>query len=233
MVIETVTGTNGILPPPEGWLRGLRDLLDRHGILLVCDEVMCGFGRTGKMFAYEHGGIVPDILTMAKGLTSAYAPLGAVGVRDEIADHFRKNVFWGGLTYNSHPLGLAAAEAAIGVLRDENLVENAACMGKVMRAEMDRMMEKHPSVKAGRCIGLFGMMDIRKNSAGEPFAPYNGASPVMGRLGAFFRDNGLFTFIRWGSFMCNPPLCITEAELEEGFAVIDRGLEITDAAFEG
>lgn len=233
MVIETVTGTNGILPPPEGWLRGLRDLLDRHGILLVCDEVMCGFGRTGKMFAFEHGGVVPDILTMAKGLTSAYAPLGAVGVRDEIADHFRKNVFWGGLTYNSHPLGLAAAEAAVGVLRDENLVENAARMGVVMRAEMDRMAEKHPSVKAGRCIGLFGMMDIRKNSAGEPFAPYNGSSPVMDRLGAFFRDNGLFTFIRWGSFMCNPPLCITEAELEEGFAVIDRGLEITDEAFEG
>jgi len=233
LVIETVTGTNGILPPPEGYLRGLRDLLDRHGILLVCDEVMCGFGRTGKMFAFEHGNILPDILTMAKGLTSAYAPLGAVGVRDGIADHFRKNVFWGGLTYNSHPLGLAAAEAAIGVLRDENLVENAARMGAVMRGEMDRLKEKHRSVKAGRCIGLFGMMDVQKNSAGEPFAPYNGTSPVMDSLAAFFRDNGLFTFIRWGSFMCNPPLCITEEELREGFAVIDRGLEVTDAAFEG
>jgi taurine---2-oxoglutarate transaminase len=233
LFIETVTGTNGVLPPPEGYLEGLRALLDRHGILLVCDEVMCGFGRTGKMFAFEHGGILPDIVTMAKGLTSSYAPLGAVGLRDPIAGHFRKNVFWGGLTYNSHPLGLAAAEAAIGVLRDEGLVENAARLGVVMRSEMDRLRGKHPSVKEGRNIGLFGMVDVRKNSAGEPFAPYNGSSPVMDRLGGFFRDNGLFTFIRWGSFMCNPPLCITEEELLEGFSIIDRGLDLTDEAFEG
>ena len=139
LFIETVTGTNGILPPPDGYLKGLRELLDRHGILLVCDEVMCGFGRTGKMFAFEYGGITPDILTMAKGLTSSYAPLGAVGVTDAIAEHFEKNVFWGGLTYNSHPLGLAAAEAAVRVLIDEGIVENAARMGKVMRAEMDRL----------------------------------------------------------------------------------------------
>ncbi len=233
LFIETVTGTNGILPPPDGYLKGLRELLDRHGILLVCDEVMCGFGRTGKMFAFEYGGITPDILTMAKGLTSSYAPLGAVGVTDAIAEHFEKNVFWGGLTYNSHPLGLAAAEAAVRVLIDEGIVENAARMGKVMRAEMDRLKEKHPSVREGRCIGLFGMIDVRKNASGEPFAPYNGSSPVMNELGAFFRDNGLFTFIRWGSFMCNPPLCITEEELRGGFSIIDRGLDITDKAFEG
>jgi len=232
MFIETVTGTNGILPPPAGFLQGLRKLLDKHGILLVCDEVMCGFGRTGKMFAFEHGGIVPDILTMAKGLTSAYAPLGAVGVSDAIAQHFRENVFAGGLTYNSHPLGLAAAEAAIAVLHEEGLIENAARLEVVMREEMGRLQDKHPSIKEGRCIGLFGMMDVRKNSAGEPFAPYNGTSPVMERLGAFFRENGLFTFIRWGSFMCNPPLCITEEELRGGFDIIDRGLEITDEAFE-
>jgi len=233
MFIETVTGTNGILPPPEGFLKGLRELLDRHGILLVCDEVMCGFGRTGKMFAFEHGGIVPDIVTMAKGLTSSYCPLGAVGVSDRIAAHFRENVFWGGLTYNSHPLGLATAEAAIKALRDDGLVENAARLGKVMRSEMDRLKEKHPSVKTGRNIGLFGMIDVQKNSAGEPFAPYNGSSPVMDKLGAFFRENGIFTFIRWGSFMCNPPLCITEEELLDAFSIIDRGLDLTDAAFEG
>jgi taurine--2-oxoglutarate transaminase len=113
MIIETVIGTNGILPPPKGWLQGLRALLDKHGILLICDEVMCGFGRTGKMFAFEHGDIVPDILTMAKGLTSSYLPLGAMGVRDKIADHFRNNVFWGGLTYNAHALCLATAEAVL------------------------------------------------------------------------------------------------------------------------
>jgi taurine---2-oxoglutarate transaminase len=231
MFVETVTGTNGVQPPPVGYLQGLKKLLEKHGILLVCDEVMAGFGRTGKMFAFEHYGIVPDVLTMAKGLTSAYAPLGAVAVTDPIAKHFEENVFWGGLTYNSHCVGLAAAEAAIQVLLDEELVENAAKMQHVMRAEMDRLQERHPSVKEGRALGLFGMIDVQKNSKGEPMAPYNGSHPAMQELGKFFRDNGLFTFVRWGSFMCNPPLCITEEQLREGFAIIDRGLEITDAAF--
>ncbi len=233
MIIETVTGTNGILPPPEGYLKGLRELLNKYNILLICDEVMCGFGRTGKMFAFEHGDIVPDILTMAKGLTSSYVPLGAMAVSDAIAEHFRENVFWGGLTYNSHPVGLAAAEAVINVIRDEGLVENAARLQKVMRSEMDRLIEKHPSAKAGRALGLFGMMDLQKNSQGEPLAPYNGTHPAMGELGAFFREEGLFTFVRWGSFMCNPPLCINEAQLREGFEIIDRGLDITDRAFTG
>ena len=233
MFIEPVTGTNGILPPPAGYLQGLRALLDKYGILLVADEVMAGFGRTGKLFAFEHGGIVPDIVTMAKGLTSSYAPLGAMGVSDAIAAHFRDNVFWGGLTYNSHCLGLATAEAAIKVLIDEGMIDNAARLGGVMRSEMDRLQAKHPSVREGRCIGLFGMIDIQKNSAGERIAPYNGTHPAMGELGRFFRDEGLFTFIRWGSFMCNPPLCITEDELLVGFEIIDRGLDITDAAFEG
>ena len=233
MIIETVTGTNGILPPPAGYLEGLRALLDSHGILLICDEVMAGFGRTGKLFAFEHGGIVPDIVTMAKGLTSSYVPLGAMGVRDHIADFFHKNVFWGGLTYSAHPVGLAAAEAAIRVLLDEGMVENAARLEPVMRGEMDRLEERHPSVKTGRCIGLFGMVDLQKNSSGEPLAPYNGSHPMMEALSRFFLDNGLFTFVRWGSFMCNPPLCITEKQLREAFEIVDRGLEITDEAFEG
>jgi taurine--2-oxoglutarate transaminase len=233
MIIETVTGTNGILPPPAGYLEGLSELLDRHGILLICDEVMAGFGRTGKLFAFEHGGIVPDIVTMAKGMTSSYVPLGAMGVRDHIADHFRSNTFWGGLTYSAHPVSLAAAEAAIRVLIDEGMVENAARLENVMRAEMDRMKERHPSVKTGRCIGLFGMMDLQKNSAGEPIAPFNGSHPAMKKLGKFFLDNGLFTFVRWGSFMCNPPLCITEEQIHDAFEIIDRGLEITDQAYQG
>ena len=232
MFIETVTGTNGILPPPKGYLKGLRELLTKHGILLVCDEVMAGWGRTGKMFAFEHGDIVPDIVTMAKGLTSSYIPLGAMGVSDAIAEHFQKNVFWGGLTYNSHALALATADAVMDVMEEEGLVENAARLESVMRSEMDRLQAKHPSVKAGRCIGLFGMMDIQKNSAGDPMAPYNGAHPAMGELNAFFRDNGLFTFIRWGSFMCNPPLCITQEQLLECFDIIDRALDITDRHYE-
>ncbi|MCA9682108.1 MAG: aminotransferase class III-fold pyridoxal phosphate-dependent enzyme [Myxococcales bacterium] len=233
VIIETVVGTNGILPPPKGWLQGLRKLLDRHGILLICDEVMCGWGRTGKLFAVEHYDVVPDILTMAKGLTSSYVPLGAMGVRKPIADHFRDHVFWGGLTYNAHPFACAVALAAVDVLVGEGMVENAARMQTVVRAEMDRLQAKHPSFGAGRCLGLFGIIDVRKNSRGESIAPYDGTHPAMGKLANFFRDEGLFTFVRWGSFMCNPPLCITEEQLGEGFAIIDRGLDITDEAFEG
>jgi len=233
MFIETVTGTNGILAPPEGYLKGLKALLEKYGILLVCDEVMAGFGRTGKMFAFEHGDIVPDICTMAKGLTSAYAPLGCMAVSDDIANHFRENVFWGGLTYSCHALSMATAEAVLQVMLDEDMVGNAERMGVVMREEMDRLVAKHPSVREGRCIGLFGMMDVQKNSRGDLIAPYNGSHPAMTAFGKYLRDNGLFTFVRWSHFMCNPPLCITEEQLREAFAIIDRGLDITDEAFEG
>lgn len=232
MFVETVVGTNGILAPPRGWLQGLRALLDKHGILLVCDEVMCGWGRTGKLFAVEHYNVVPDILTMAKGLTSSAVPLGAMGVRAKIADHFRDHVFWGGLTYNAHPFACNVALAAIDALIDEGMVENAATLEHVMRSEMDRLTAKHRSVRGGRCIGLFGMIDVQRNAAGDSIAPYDGTHPAMQQLAAFFREQGLFTFVRWGSFMCNPPLCITEAQLREGFEIIDRGLDITDAAFE-
>jgi taurine--2-oxoglutarate transaminase len=233
MIVETVVGTNGILPPPRGWMQGLRALLDRHGILLICDEVMCGFGRTGKMFAVEHYGVVPDILTMAKGLTSSVVPLGAMGVRRKIAEHFRDNVFWGGLTYNAHPFACAIALAAVDVLVDEGMVENAARLEGVVRAQFERLKAKHPSVHTGRCIGLFGIIDIRKNSNDDPIARYDQSHPAMNELAAFFRKQGLFTFVRWNSFMCNPPLCITEEQLLEGFEIIDRGLAITDAVFEG
>jgi taurine---2-oxoglutarate transaminase len=232
MFIESVVGTNGILPPPKGYLKGLRALLDKYGILLVCDEVMSGFGRTGKMFAFEHGDIVPDIVTMAKGLTSSYIPLGCMGVSDAIADYFRDNVFWGGLTYNCHALCMGTALAAVNVLVEEGLVENAARLETTLKSEMARMKAKHRSVRSYRAIGLFGMVDIQKNAQGDRIAPYNGTHPAMGEFGRYLRDNGMFTFIRWGSFMCNPPLCITEAQLKEGFEIIDRALEITDAAFE-
>jgi len=232
MFVETVVGTNGILPPPRGWLQGLRALLDQHGILLVCDEVMCGFGRTGKMFAVEHYDVVPDILTMAKGLTSSYVPLGAMGVRRKIADYFRENVFWGGLTYNAHAYACAVALAAVDTLVEERMVENAARLEGVVLREIDRLKAKHRSVRGGRCIGLFGIIEIQKNAKGEPIARYDGSHPAMQKLAAFFRAEGLFTFVRWDSFMCNPPLCITEEQLLEGFAIIDRGLDITDEAWE-
>ncbi len=233
MIIETVTGTNGILVPPKGYLKGLRALLDKYGILLICDEVMAGFGRTGKMFAFEHDDIVPDILTMAKGLTSSYLPMGAVGVSDPIAEFFQDHVYWGGLTYSAHALCCAAAIASVEVIIEENLLENTVKMGEVIRGHMQRMKDKHPSVGGFRQIGLFGMMDIRKNAAGEPMAPYNGAHESMTKLAGFFIDNNLFTFVRWASFMCNPPLCINEAQIAEAFEVIDRGLDITDSYYEG
>ncbi|MDP1661443.1 MAG: aminotransferase class III-fold pyridoxal phosphate-dependent enzyme [Phycisphaerales bacterium] len=233
MIIETVTGTNGILPPPEGYLQGLKALLDRHGILLICDEVMCGWGRTGKLFAFEHGGIVPDIVTMAKGLTSSYMPLGVMAVSDRIANHFRENVFWGGLTYNAHPMCLAAAEAAIEVLIDEKLVENAVRMGEVMRGHMTRLAARHRCVRTHRNIGLFGLIELRKNARNELLVPYNGAHPVMPKVGRFFRDNGLFTLTQGSGIMCNPPLCINEAEMAEAFGVIDGGLGLVDEVYEG
>ena len=227
--VETVTGTNGILTPPPGWLEGVRELCTRHGILLVCDEVMCGFGRTGKMFAFEHTGAVPDILTMAKGLTSSYAPLGAMGVSDAIADHFRKEVFWGGLTYNSHALSLATAEAVLDVIEEEKLVEHAAALGPVMREEMDRLQDRHPCVRDARNIGLFGIVELADGN-GDRLVPYRGAHPAMKELNAAFRANGLFTLVWGGTFFCNPPLIITEAELRDGFAIVDRSLEVVDRA---
>ncbi len=233
MFIETVTGTNGILAPPKGYLQGLKKLLEKYGILLVCDEVMCGFGRTGKLFAFQHGDIVPDIVTLAKGLTSSYMPLGVMGVSDKIANHFRENVFFGGLTYNAHPMCLAAALAAVEVLIDEKMVENSAKMGEVMRGHMERMQQKHKSVRGHRNIGLFGLIDLRKNSKNERLVPYAGAHPVMAKLGKFFKDEGLFTMLQWSTVMCNPPLCVNEAQIAEGFEIIDRGLSLVDEVFEG
>ena len=232
MFIETVTGTNGILPPPKGYLKGLKKLLEKHGILLVCDEVMCGWGRTGKLFAFEHGDIVPDILTMAKGLTSSYLPLGVMALSDPIAAHFRENVFYGGLTYNAHPMCLAAADAVIDVIESEKLVENSARMGEVMQGQMARLAKKHRSVREHRNIGLFGIIELRKNQGGDRLVPYDGSHPAMASLGKFFRENGLYTILQWGGVMCNPPLSINEAQLAEGFEIIDRGLSIVDAAFE-
>ena len=233
MIIEPVTGTNGILPPPEGYLQGLRDLLDKHGILLICDEVMAGFGRTGKWFAFEHGDVVPDIVTMAKGLTSGYVPLGAVAVRDGIADHFRENVFWGGLTYNSHAFACATALAVIDVMEEEDLPGRAAALEPLVRRHMAELAGNHPCFKASRSIGLFGMIDLQRDSAGTPAAPYNGTSEAMGAMAAHIRERGLFTFLRWGHVMCNPPLIITEAQLDEGYEIIDEGLSKVDAFFDG
>jgi taurine---2-oxoglutarate transaminase len=230
--VETVTGTNGVLPPPAGYMEGLRRICDQHGILLVCDEVMCGFGRTGKLYAFEHYNIVPDIVTLAKGLTSSYLPLGAVGLSDAVAAYFKDNVFAGGLTYNSHPMLLACAEANVQVMLDEGMIDNAARLEHVMKAQFARLQARHPTFKEGRAIGLFGMIDLQKNAQGEPLCPYNGTSEAMSALARALDEAGIFTFLRWASFTCIPPLCITEAQLVETFDTIDRCLEVTDRYFE-
>jgi taurine--2-oxoglutarate transaminase len=232
--IETVTGTNGLIVPPDGYLQGLRKICDAHGILLVCDEVMCGLGRTGAWFAVDHWNVVPDMITMAKGLTSAYLPLGAVAVSEKIASYFDRNVFYGGLTYNAHPMSLAAAEACLQVMKDDDLIAHTLRMGRVLRELHQEMLRKHPSVGDARSIGLFGVLElVRNRRTKEPMAPFNQTSPEMQRLGAFLREAGMYAFINWNNLFTNPPLCITEEQLYESFAIIDRGLEITDAAVEG
>jgi taurine--2-oxoglutarate transaminase len=230
-ILEPVTGTNGILIPPDGYLQGIRKLCDKYGILLIADEVMAGFGRTGEWFAVNHWNVVPDLICMAKGLTASYLPLGAVGMRRPIADHFKDKVFYGGLTYNSHPMGCATALATIRVYEEDNLIENARKMGSVMNQLGAEMKAKHPSVGAYRSIGLFGIFElIRSRKTRQPMAPFNGTSDEMAALGRFFRENGLYTLVRWNTFFTNPPLCINEQQLREAFAIIDCGLDITDKA---
>jgi taurine--2-oxoglutarate transaminase len=234
ILVESVVGTNGVLVPPDGYMQGLRALCDRHGILLIADEVMSGFGRTGEWFAVDHWKVVPDLLVMAKGLTSAYVQLGAVGIRPAIVRHFRDTVYYGGLTYNSHPLACAAALATIRVYEEDDLIARARAMGRVMRERMQALESKHPSVGAVRSIGLFGIFElVRDRRTYEPMAPFNGTSDEMAALGRFFRERGLYTFVRWNTFFANPPLCITEGEMDEAFAIVDEGLEITDEAVKG
>jgi taurine--2-oxoglutarate transaminase len=198
---------------------------------MIADEVMSGFGRTGTWFAIDHWGIVPDLITMAKGLTSSYVPLGAVGMRRHIAEYFRDTVFPSGLTYNSHPLGCATALAVIAVMEQDRLVERARDRGRLLASLQQEMAARHPSVGAVRSIGLFGVVElVRNRTTGEPMAPFNGTSPEMTALARFFRDEGLYTVVRWNYFFTNPPLIITEDQLREAFKIIDRGLAITDAA---
>lgn len=232
--LETVVGTNGILIPPDGYLEGVRDLCDTYGILMVCDEVMAGFGRTGKWFAVDHWGVTPDLMTMAKGLTSSYLPLGAVGMRDHIAQAMETKMFYGGLTYSSHPVSLAAALATIGVYEADDLLGNSARMGEVMRRHHEALAARHPSVGAHRNIGLFGILDlVRSQDPWTPMTPFNGTSDEMKAIGKYFRDNGLYAMLANNSIHTNPPLCITEEQLAEGFAVIDKALDIADQAVAG
>jgi taurine--2-oxoglutarate transaminase len=233
-VLETVTGTNGILIPPDGYLQGLREICDKHGILLICDEVMAGLGRTGAWFAVDHWNLVPDLMTMAKGLTSAYLPLGAVAIGPKVKEFYQDRVFYGGLTYSAHPMCLAAAVATLRVMKEDDIVGHTRKMGEVLKQLHAEMVRKHPSVGEARSIGLFGCLELVKNRrTKEPMAPYGGSSPEMQKLGAFLRDHGIYNFTWYNFLHTNPPLTVTEPQLREVFAVIDQALAITDAAVTG
>jgi taurine--2-oxoglutarate transaminase len=198
---------------------------------MIADEVMCGFGRTGEWFAVDHWDVVPDLMSTAKGLTSSYLPLGAVAISPRIAGHFEDHVFYGGLTYNSHPLSCAAAMAAIQVLEDDDLVGNAKRLDPVLRRHHEELAAKHPSVGLHRNIGLFGIVElVTDRDTMTPLSPYNVNNDTMVAINRALLDRGVFTMIRWNGIMTNPPLCITEEQLEEGFEAIDEALVIADQA---
>lgn len=233
IMLEPVTGTNGIIIPPEGYLQGVRDLCDHYHILLIADEVMSGFGRTGEWFAVEHWMVVPDLMTMAKGLSSGYAPLGAVAMRENIADFFSDRIYYGGLTYNSHPISLASAIANIEVMIEDNLVAHSKKMGYVLETHLDNLKGRHPSVSDVRSIGLFGAIELgNEQKTQSPLGSFGQVPAGMKNFKAYTIEMGVFLFVRWNIILIIPPLIISEDQLSKGMEVIDEGLNIFDEAFQ-
>jgi len=232
VILETVTGTNGIIPPPDGYLHAIREVCDRHGILLICDEVMAGFGRTGKWFAVDNWDVVPDILTVAKGINSGYVPLGAMIIRKPLADWVRSRYFPGGLTYAGHPLACASAVASIEAFREEEVVENAAEVGGYIGQRLRELEGRHPAIGEVRGLGCFwGIELVKSRETREMLVPYNAsgetAAPVA-RLAKAALDRGLYLMTHWNVIMVCPPLTITREELDEGLAVLDEVLTLVD-----
>src|SRR5213592_1926665 len=237
VILETVTGTNGIIVPPDGYLQSIREVCDRHGILLICDEVMAGFGRTGRWFAVDNWNVVPDILTMAKGINSGYVPLGAMAIREPLAAWVRGKYFAGGLTYSGHPLACAVGVASIEAFREEGIVEHAAELGPVFESLLGELQEKHPSVGEVRGLGCFwGLELVRDRATREPLVPFNAsgeaAAPVA-RLAKAALESGLYLMTHWNVVMVCPPLTITRDELAEGMAMLDDALSIADEYYAG
>jgi taurine--2-oxoglutarate transaminase len=220
--MEGVTGSNGLLVPPDDYWPRIRQICDKYGILLVSDEVMSGWGRTGKWFAVDHWDVVPDMITTAKGLTAGYVPLGAVIVSDAIAKYFEDKMLWCGLTYSGHPLACAAGVATIEVYEEDQLIENAARVGDYLGQRLEQIKASHPSVGDVRYIGLFSALEIVKDKTSK--APIDPLTEVF----KFLKEHGLFTFVFHNILFVVPPLCITEAQLDEGLAIIEQALEITD-----
>ncbi|MBK3595520.1 MULTISPECIES: aspartate aminotransferase family protein [Streptomyces] len=233
VVLETIPGTAGIMPPPPGYLAGVREICDRYGIVFVLDEVMAGFGRTGAWFAADHDGVVPDLMTFAKGVNSGYVPLGGVAINAEIAATFETRPYPGGLTYSGHPLACAAAVATLGVMEDEKTVENAAHLGEhVLGPGLRELAGRHPSVGEVRGLGAFWALElVRDRETREPLVPYNAtgeANAPMAAFGAACRKNGLWPFINMNRTHVVPACTLTEAEAKEGLAVLDEALFVAD-----
>jgi taurine--2-oxoglutarate transaminase len=232
VMLETVTGTNGIIVPPDGYLRSIRETCDRHGILLVLDEVMAGWGRTGRWFGCDNWNVVPDIITTAKGINSGYVPLGAMTVRDHVYDAIKDRFFAGGLTYSGHPLACAVGVASIEAFREEGVVENSAAQGEYVGEKLALLAQKHPSIGEVRGLGLFWGLELVKNrETREPLVPFNGggeAAEPMTRVTKACLERGLYPFVHWNVFAITPPLNITREELDEGLEILDEVLAIAD-----
>ena len=232
VIMETVTGTNGILVPPDGYLQSIREVCDRHGIVLIFDEVMAGFGRTGRWFACDHWDVVPDIMSVAKGINSGYVPLGAMVINERLSEWVSDKVFSGGLTYSGHPLACAAGVASIEAFREEGIVENAAAMGDVLAEELPKLAAKHPSIGDVRGLGLFwGLELVKDRETREMLVPFNAsgdAAAPIARLTKAAMERGLYLFVHWNVIMIAPPLTITREELDEGLGILDEVLAIAD-----
>jgi taurine--2-oxoglutarate transaminase len=228
VLVEAVAGTNGAFVPPPEYLPGLRALCDRHGILLIADEVLTGFGRTGRWFAVDHWDVVPDLMTMGKGITSGHAPLGAVAVGERVARHFDERPLATGLTHSAHPVSLAAGLATLEVMRDEGLVERAAAMGGILAERFRDLRARRPRVGDARGLGLWGVLElVRGRDSREPLVPWNGppaSQEPMQRLVAAALERGVRVATRWNYLFVAPPLCIAEADLHAGLDVLDAVL---------
>ncbi|PKV80645.1 aspartate aminotransferase family protein [Nocardia fluminea] len=231
IVLESVPGTAGIMVPTTEYMRGVRELCDKHGIVFIADEVMAGFGRTGKWFAIDNFDVVPDLITFAKGVNSGYVPLGGVAINAAIAATFAHRPYPGGLTYSGHPLATAAAVATITAMAEERIVENAADIGaKVIGPGLRELAQRHPSIGEVRGLGVFWAVELVRNRATrEPLAPYGGTSPAMNELVAACRAGGMLPFVNFNRLHVVPPCVITEAEAKEGLAILDHALTVADA----
>lgn len=235
IILEVIVGTNGILVPPDGYLQGVREICDRHGIVMILDEVMTGFGRTGYWFGSEGFGVEPDLISCAKGITSGYVPLGAVVISQKIADKFQDKVYYGGLTYSGHPLACAAGVGAITAMKEEKVVENAKMIGDdVIGPALRDMQKRHKSIGDVRGRGCFWGVELVKNrETREMLVPFNASGAQMGPVAAMASaamNQGVALMVHWNVVILAPPLIITPAEAKRGLSVLDEVLEIADKA---